>query len=159
MLKKCSKCKIDKPLSEFNWKIRDVKRAVHCRECSRKYIRNHYESNKSYYLRKAKKRNIVIRKAAKEYIGNYLSTHPCIDCAESDILVLEFDHRDRKSKGGFVGVMVNNNATLKKVIEEISKCDVRCANCHRRKTEKENNSWKLNYKIKNVIKGARSSIG
>ena len=70
-------------------------------------------------------------------------THPCIDCGENDILVLEFDHRDKKVKTGDINSIIRNSGSLEKLTEEISKCDVRCANCQRRKTAREIVSWKL----------------
>lgn len=94
---------------------------------------------------KARKRNDVIKERSHAYLGPYLLSHPCIDCGEKDILVLEFDHKDRKMKEGEIRHIIQSGATLEKVMEEVQKCEVRCSNCHRRKTEKENNSWKLKY--------------
>ena len=68
-----------------------------------------------------------------------------MDCNESDILVLEFDHKERKEKSYNVSYLMRRGLSFDKLIEEIKKCDVRCANCHRRKTEKESNSWKLKF--------------
>lgn len=141
----CTRCRKTKPSTEFNWKIVGIKRAKHCKECSRAYIRSHYANNKDYYLSKARRRNLRIKTQAIQYIGNYLQSHPCIDCGEKDILVLEFDHRDRNSKIGDINSIISGSGSLEKVSEEISKCDVRCANCHRRKTARENASWKLKY--------------
>ena len=87
----------------------------------------------------------MIMDRAYAYIGPYLLNHPCVDCGEKDILVLQFDHRDRKMKEGEIRRIIQAGAPLEKVINEIKKCDIRCANCHRRKTEKENQSWKLKY--------------
>ena len=87
----------------------------------------------------------MVKKRAYAYLGPYLLSHPCVDCGERDILVLEFDHGDRSMKEGEIRHIIQNGATLEKVIEEVKKCDIRCSNCHRRKTEKENNSWKLKY--------------
>jgi len=143
MAKKCFRCKRTLPLSSFLWKIRNIRLATYCKDCSRKYIREHYRKNREYYLKKAKKRNMEMRRKAYEYIGSYLKVHSCIDCGENDILVLEFDHRDRTRKDDDVSRIIRASGSLEKLSQEISKCDVRCANCHRRKTEKENNSWKL----------------
>lgn len=145
MTKRCSHCLKIKPLTEFNWKVIGVKRSSHCKECSRAYIRDHYAKNKEYYLSKARKRNIKIKSEAIKYIGSYLLTHPCVDCGEKNILVLEFDHRDKHSKIGDINTIITNGGSLRKIIEEISKCDIRCANCHRKKTALENDSWKLTY--------------
>lgn len=131
--------------SEFNWKIKGVKLQYHCKECSRKYIRNHYLHNLKYYLEKARKRNKTIKDVGTSYLGPYLLSHPCVDCGEKDILVLEFDHRDRSKKISEIRNIIQRGGTLEKIKIEVAKCDVRCANCHRRKTENETNSWKLKY--------------
>ncbi len=145
MSKKCSKCLRLLDEKEFNWKFKGVKLQYHCKNCSRKYIRIHYENNLLYYLNKAKIRNKSIRENGYAFLGPYLLNHPCIDCGEKDILVLEFDHRDRSKKLGEIRHIIQNGATIEKIKAEIEKCDIRCSNCHRRKTEKENNSWKLKY--------------
>ena len=133
------------PPSEFNWKIKNIALAPYCRVCSREYIRDHYKRNRQYYLNKANKRNLKIKISVNGYVWTYLSSHQCIDCGENDPLVLEFDHRDRLVKKGEISRIIRNGGTLEKVISEILKCDIRCANCHRRKTAKESNSWKLAY--------------
>lgn len=143
--KKCSKCKVKLPLKEFNWKIKDVKLAVHCKNCSRKYIRQHYKDNRQYYVQKARLRNLRVKKVAYKYVYDYLKKNPCVDCGEKDILVLEFDHKKKTRKDGAVSRIISNTGSISKLKNEISKCEVRCANCHRRKTSIENNIWKTNY--------------
>ncbi len=146
MIKKCSKCLRELDELNFNWKIKGVRLQYHCKECSRRYIREHYKNNRGYYLKKAYKRNLRIKDESFDYIGSYFKSHPCVDCGEADILVLEFDHKIRSEKYVEVSRLIKNRGSLKKLIKEISKCEVRCANCHRRKTAKEDNSWRLNYK-------------
>lgn len=145
MTKKCLKCNRDLPVTNFNWKIKDIKRSTYCKECSRNYIRMHYKRNRQYYLDKAKKRNSEIKKRAHRYISQYLKSHPCVDCGETDILVLEFDHKNRNKKKEAISRIIRGKLPFQKLVEEVSKCEVRCANCHRRKTQKESKSWKLNY--------------
>jgi hypothetical protein len=70
--------------------------------------------------------------SVKQIIKEYLFTHPCVDCWEDDPVVLEFDHRDPTAKKGLVGQMSRST-----VRAEIEKCDVRCANCHRRRHHRE----------------------
>lgn len=145
MTKKCPRCKKTLDFLKFNWKIKNVKRAVYCKECSREYIKEHYYKNKDYYLKKAKKRNKKEKEKKSKYIYNYLKNHPCVDCGERDILVLEFDHKDRQDKNHTISIILRENIRFKKLTNEVAKCEVRCANCHRRKTAKENNSWRLYY--------------
>jgi hypothetical protein len=76
------------------------------------------------------------------YVISYLLTHPCVDCGEADPVVLTFDHRDPKEKKQNVSLMIANGYALNTLIAEIKKCDVRCANCHRRKTAKQFGWWK-----------------
>jgi hypothetical protein len=70
------------------------------------------------------------RLRAKLIVLEYLQFHPCIGCGETDVLVLEFDHRgDKKATISFL-VRMGRCEALKR---EIEKCDVRCANCHRKR--------------------------
>lgn len=75
------------------------------------------------------------RQDMREFLRQYLREHPCVDCGEDDIIVLDFEHQGDKmfniSEAPSLGV---GWKTLK---AEIAKCEVRCANCHRRKTHRE----------------------
>lgn len=78
---------------------------------------------------------LKIRNRNKQYLLEYLQKHPCIMCGESDPVVLEFDHIDSSTKLQDVSAMATKmHFSLKRIIEEIAKCQVLCCNCHRRKT-------------------------
>ncbi len=141
--KLCTKCKQELSLIEFSWKLKDVQYSSHCKECSRRSIKSHYYRNKQYYLIKAKRRNDFIKQTGYTFLKNYLLEHACVDCGETDILVLEFDHRSRDNKSGDVSRMLRVTGSVEKLKDEVYKCDVRCANCHRRKTAHESGNWKL----------------
>lgn len=79
-------------------------------------------------------------KEARELVFNYLLNHPCIDCGETDVLALEFDHIH--SKKFDIGTALNNNVIIDLIKKEIKKCVIRCSSCHRIKTHKELNSWR-----------------
>jgi hypothetical protein len=59
-------------------------------------------------------------RANKRFVYDYLSCHPCIDCGERDLDVLEFDHIDPESKA--FGISKSYNYTLKTIKREIEKC-------------------------------------
>lgn len=67
-----------------------------------------------------------------------------MDCGEKDVVCLEFDHVSG-DKIKSVGAMLNLSWSIAKIKQEISKCVIRCANCHRRKTAKDFNWKKFNY--------------
>ena len=70
----------------------------------------------------------------------YLSTHPCVSCGEDDIVVLEFDHLHSKSSN--ISKMMSDICKWDVILIEIEKCQVLCANCHRRKTSKQLNYYR-----------------
>ena len=69
-------------------------------------------------------------KRNKQFVENYLKLHSCVDCGNSDIRVLDFDHI-KGEKFYDVSHLVTKAYKLDKIINEINKCEVRCANCHR----------------------------
>ena len=80
-----------------------------------------------------------------ERVFQYLLEHPCVDCGLVEPCVTEFDHRDPKEKSRNVSSLLRDGYAWKVVLAEIKKCDVRCANCHRRKTAQDQGwfSWRL----------------
>ncbi|MBI3888359.1 hypothetical protein HY311_01045 [Candidatus Nomurabacteria bacterium] len=137
-MKKCTKCGKEKKESEFNFKIKVLGlRHNQCNECTRLFVKNHYNKNKEYYLIKTHKRNSKLRLEVLNYQRQYLQENPCVDCGESDITVLEFDHKGKIPKFKAVSSLMRSRYSLIRIKEEINKCDVRCANCHRRKTAKD----------------------
>jgi hypothetical protein len=91
-------------------------------------VRKYAETNRS----KVKQAIRAVRLRNAEYIIAYKILHPCIDCGEADPRCLDFDHKPGEIKSANVCQM--KQFSLEKVDEEIAKCDVRCANCHRKKT-------------------------
>ncbi len=139
-MKTCSKCRVRKHTTEFavkgKYKDDSIKKQACCKECNKKYQKEHYKKNKAEYKRKAVLSNRKIRKDIGLYVWNYLLDHPCIDCGEEDPVVLEFDHvRGKKDKA--ISALMSNGISKEKLKKEILKCDIRCRNCHQRKTAKE----------------------
>lgn len=74
-----------------------------------------------------------LRYRNRKYVWEYQKAHPCVDCGESDPILLEFDHV-RGEKLGNISQMSQNSRSIESIQAEIDKCDVVCANCHRRRT-------------------------
>jgi hypothetical protein len=68
----------------------------------------------------------------RAFITAHLKANPCVDCGETDPVILEFDHL--KTKDFNISDAARKGVSIKKLNDEIAKCEVRCANCHRRKT-------------------------
>jgi hypothetical protein len=83
------------------------------------------------YIDQAQRRKKALVAERLVYLLAYLREHPCVDCGESDPVVLEFDHlRDKEFCVG-QGFW---DRRWQSVLDEIAKCEVVCANCHRRRT-------------------------
>ena len=144
-MKICSSCRKEKQVEKFNFKNKaSGLRQSQCKECTRLLIKNHYNKNRGYYLVKAGKRNKVLRDQANLFVQQYLLKNPCVDCGESDVTVLEFDHTGKIPKFKAVSHLLRAQSSLEQIQKEINKCEVRCANCHRRKTAKDVNWFKSN---------------
>src|SRR5947207_8731105 len=129
-MRACTKCGELKPLEAFPPVRRgEPKLQSWCRDCfaayGREYYRNNRDVQKSRLLR-----NTAARRADKQTrMIEYLRTHPCVDCGEADIVVLQFDHLSNKERN--VSSMLSGGWSWYAIEQEIAKCEVRCANCHR----------------------------
>lgn len=146
----CSTCGEEKPPDAFPFrnKGKGIRHKI-CKQCHSDYRRRHYLENRTTYLRKAKRWNAENRHkrrvTVRRYIIEYLMNNPCVDCGEADPVVLEFDHV-RGEKQANVSELVMTYASLETVKAEIAKCEVRCANCHRRRTARQHNAWVIEYR-------------
>lgn len=131
----CPHCGLRPPEDHF------VQRSSRCRLCRAKYRKDHYQRNVEYYKAKARRRQKVAVDINKQWLLEYLLEHPCIDCDESDPIVLEFDHRDASTKVAAVSTLARGGYSLRAVQREVAACDVRCANCHRRRTHDQRGWW------------------
>jgi hypothetical protein len=100
------------------------------------------------HMRKTRQGGKVWSKPSRNYelVYNYLLKHPCVDCGEPDPVVLEFDHV-RGVKLFNIGMSMG--IARHRIEEEITKCDIRCTNCHLRRTimTSTNDKW---YKVMKV---------
>ena len=142
--KNCYTCQSFKSVDCFNKnKIRKDGLNSICKECSQSRSKKYYSENREKHLGVIRKRTLESVKKNQIFIISYLKTHPCVDCEEADILVLDFDHLGNKKHN--ISCMIAGGYSQKSLLKEISKCQVRCANCHRRKTAKDYGWYK--YKL------------
>lgn len=107
--KLCFICKINP--------IENPKLISYCQACNRQKGKDNYYANKERYFANAKRRDDQI----DELINSY-KDRPCEDCGiKYPPYVMDLDHM-----------------AFNKITEEMNKCDVICANCHRERTNKQN---------------------
>lgn len=136
--KVCTICNEPKPLEAFT--VRSKNRDGHtsrCRVCVNAANKRRYTDRSGHYREKLRGFNKKLKDDKAEKVFNYLREHPCVDCGEADPVVLEFDHRDHTAKRLAIAQMIERRYSWQSIALEIEKCDVRCANCHRRKTSRE----------------------
>jgi hypothetical protein len=128
----CGRCGVRRPMEEFAWRRKSAKtRHPYCRSCMAEYNRAHYRANRQLYIDRARRRGIAVRRERIAYLMEYFRANPCVDCGEADPLVLEFDHLSDKAFNISEGL---RDRSWRSILDEIAKCEVVCANCHRRRT-------------------------
>lgn len=134
-MKDCSKCQKSKRLSSY-YKRKSGPRAGEyyekCKECMRKRGVQYYHLNHERQLTLA-----LIRKKKSYYkkrdLINKLKEVPCTDCHKKyPYYVMDFDHKDSNDKIGDISHMISMSE--KNLMNEVSKCEIVCANCHRIRT-------------------------
>ena len=96
--------------------------------------RRYYESHNNEYLA----RNRLKKAAIRDWIIEQ-KDRPCMDCGHTyPHYVMDFDHREDEEKL-YEPTRLYVMQSWKKAREEVEKCDVVCANCHRERTFKRTN--------------------
>mgnify|MGYP006367336305 CR=1 FL=1 len=136
MSKTCPQCKIKKEASDFH--INNKKKdglQNQCKECKSLNSKKYYIRNITTYLEIYSEKRTKARLDIRRKLYDYLVLHSCVDCKESDPVVLQFDHIGEKTAE--VGQLLRRSVSWNKILSEIEKCEVRCANCHTRKTARD----------------------
>jgi len=120
----CIRCHLPKNETNFHRKGNGFQSM--CKECRKIYIREHYQKNKQKYIDKARESNHRLKEWFRELKRNLA----CERCGEKHIACLEFHHVDPSKKDFQVGGMATWGR--KRLLKEIDKCVVLCANCHRK---------------------------
>ena len=109
----CTKCKQELPIDQFNWrdKAKGTRRSE-CKTCHNNYMKQKY-----------KEKQVIVQELKAQC--------SCAKCGDKRGYVLDYHHIDPNDKEDGVARMISNNYTLDKVYNEIEKCVVLCANCHR----------------------------
>jgi hypothetical protein len=140
-LRRCGGCKDLKPVEQFAWRRKARgQRDNLCRRCRSAYGREHYLANRERYVRNAAVLRRKVRLERTRWLIEFFRGNPCVDCGESDPVVLEFDHLGEKSFDVGQGLADRN---WQSVLDEIAKCQVVCANCHRRRTAKRRGAMRI----------------
>lgn len=137
--KRCCTCHEVRPLTDYNVRASAADgRQARCRSCSRAW----YLANREQHLANTRRRTVATRIEYKRRIGDHLIAHPCVDCGETDLRVLDFDHDVGSDKKADIAALVAGCGRWSDIVTEIAKCTVRCANCHRRVTSERAQDWR-----------------
>lgn len=124
-MKTCTKCKVEKPLTEFN-KRASAKDGLQtqCRACHQAAGKKHYQANKQKYI----ETSLNQRKMLTEFV-NEAKSDGCSRCDETRIWCLDFHHLDPTQKDLEVSTLIAT-CNKQRIQEEIEKCIILCKNCH-----------------------------
>lgn len=118
--KTCSKCQIVKSIESFN------KTHRWCKPCVKDYDHKRHKSQ-AVRIRGLKKRR---RKELRDWIIELKSQLKCNRCPEHHFASLTFHHTDPAQKDTEIANAVKNGWGRDRILDEISKCEVLCSNCH-----------------------------
>lgn len=141
-MKTCNKCNTEKPVEEFNKKRNGYQ--PFCKLCDRAASKARYHKDRESHKLRVRERNLRVIQESKDYVMNLLLKSKCVDCGNSDPRVLEFDHV-RGTKEYNVSNLIGAAHPIQRIIDEIAKCEIRCANCHRIVTIERSGSWRSKF--------------
>jgi hypothetical protein len=100
------------------------------KEYLRAYNREYYRQNRELLLKKQKEKNRRHLEKIGRWLNEYKKGLSCSRCSESHPATLQFHHRDPKDKEFSIGTYRHGRFSRERLLKEIAKCDVICANCH-----------------------------
>lgn len=139
---KCGKISEDHAFATFRYRDGRIGRRNVCLECRAKYHQENFDRLQKYrkeYNKKNRTRKAIEsakrREESKAIVNKIKEENPCADCGGYfPAVAMDFDHVEPKAKG--IANMVSQGYSPKLILEEIKKCELVCACCHRIRTAK-----------------------
>lgn len=134
-MKECNKCRKIKDLSCFRpHRTRGLQSS--CIECRAVYNRAHYVKDREKYRSRTKVANAEKKKKFFEFIDSFKDL-PCTDCSRCwPPEAMDFDHLPQFEKEYGISRMWHKSE--EEILEEVKKCELVCACCHRIRTQQRN---------------------
>lgn len=125
----CSKCKDEKDYDQFSFKNKELNiRRSRCKDCDSE-IHKEFYINSTTRKTKLKKRTLDSIKWNKEFVKRYKTLKGCQKCFNvNKYYMLDFHHLNDKKEN--ISILIKTSG-IKTIKNEIRKCIVLCANCHR----------------------------
>jgi hypothetical protein len=138
----CPRCKDWRPKEEFNyWSVEKGILQTYCRIHQHEALREHYVGHSERVLGRNRRDSRDRREIAREYVFEYLLAHPCVDCGNTNPVVLTFDHVSG-TKTANLADLVTHGYSMQTIQTEMAKCEVVCHNCHAVRTQKKTNGYR-----------------
>lgn len=144
VMKTCSKCGLTKPLTEYH-SISKANKSLRasCKDCGNSKSREYYSENREDLVKQGISNNKRNRLLKIERMYAFLLEHPCVECGETDPILLDFDHIDPTTKTSGVSELLIRNVGWERIQAEIDKCRILCVKCHRYHTARQKNWYML----------------
>lgn len=128
--KTCRGCNREIAIDQFAWKSKSRGiRQAQCKQCYSAYNRAYYASGEK---EKQKKRVVEHARSLRDRFREWKSTQRCVVCGEQAPECLDLHHLDPSLKDDEISRVISSTGSWKRIEDEIAKCIVVCANCHRK---------------------------
>lgn len=125
----CRICDDKKDVDDFPFrnKEKNIRHTI-CKKCWKEIRKISYNKNKKVTLDR-NKRN---KKKSRDWYNKFKSNLKCNRCPENHPSCLEFHHIDPNEKEFAISILIGTTYSINKIKKEIKKCEILCANCHRK---------------------------
>ncbi len=128
-LKVCGRCKRELSTTAFARQHDSLQ--SYCRPCQKEYDAAWYQANRDRRRNKARSDRL----AYVQWLDSLKANTPCADCGQIyPSFVMEWDHLPGTVKTLVLGEARNGAYGRQRILKEIAKCELVCANCHRVRT-------------------------